>query len=226
MNENFEQTLLIKDIIGHIAAIQKRFQSEGEDEEKRWMIKNATESIVIQFLKEATVQMLHVLDAIGELEPVNGITISRHFGIPRGSVSKITQRLVKLGIIHAESLSSNKKEVLFRLTPSGEQAFKLHKQLHEHMDENFRIFLSRYNLNQIRFLSELMREVLGTSWVGSEMVSVEAEDEQEDYKLSTSEISSPRDLQQQNEILGMLQKFDSKKLSKVKELIRIVFLED
>lgn len=94
------------------------------------------------------------------------------------------------------------------------------------MDENFRIFLSRYNLNQIRFLSELMREVLGTSWVGSEMVSVEAEDEQEDYKLSTSEISSPRDLQQQNEILGMLQKFDSKKLSKVKELIRIVFLED
>lgn len=34
MNENFEQTLLIKDIIGHIAAIQKRFQSEGEDEEK------------------------------------------------------------------------------------------------------------------------------------------------------------------------------------------------
>lgn len=226
MNDNVEQTLLITDIIGHIAAVQKRFQSEGEDEERRWMIKNATESVVIEFLKEASVQMLHVLDAIGELEPVNGITISRHFAIPRGSVSKITQRLVKLGVIHAESLSSNKKEVLFRLTPSGEQAFKLHQQLHEHMDDNFRIFLSRYNLDQILFLSELMREVLETSWVGSEMVPVEAEDEHEDYKLSTNKISSPIDLQQKNEILSMLQNFDSKKLSRVKELIRIAFLED
>ncbi len=58
------------------------------------------------------------------------------------------------------------------------------------------------------------------------MVPVEAEDEHEDYKLSTNKISSPIDLQQKNEILSMLQNFDSKKLSRVKELIRIAFLED
>ncbi|WP_286154941.1 hypothetical protein [Bacillus sp. FJAT-27264] len=38
--------------------------------------------------------MLHVLDAIGQLEAVNGITISKQFGFPKGSVSKITRKCV------------------------------------------------------------------------------------------------------------------------------------
>ncbi|MGG4207016.1 MarR family transcriptional regulator [Paenibacillus jamilae] len=225
MNENVEQTLLITDVIDHASAIQKRLDAKGEDEEKKWMIANATESTVIEFLKIASVQMLHVLDAIGELEPVNGVTIAKHFSIPRGSVSKLTQRLVKFEVIRAESLSTNKKEVLFSLTPYGKQVYKLHQQLHNRLDSNLRSFLQRYNLNQIRFLSELLRDVSQISWVESETVEKEKENvsDQEISELFVNKDKS--DLQQINEIVKLLQNLDAKKLDKIKDLIRIIFVD-
>jgi len=60
--------------------------------------------------------MLHVLDAIGRLEPVNGIIISKQFGIPKGSVSKVTRKLAAKNLIITESIPNNKKEILFRMT--------------------------------------------------------------------------------------------------------------
>lgn len=184
-------------------------------------MKNASEPIVIEFLKEATVQMLHVLDAIGELEPVNGITISKRFGIPRGSVSKNTRRLVELGFIKAETLPDNKKEVLFQLTSSGQQVFELHQQLHAHIDNNIRNFLDQYDLDQIRFLAMLMKDTLATSWV-----QTEADDDknQETSQMSSKSLSG--ELEETNEILAMLRKLDSKKLSRAKELIRLAFFEE
>ncbi|MBD7971324.1 winged helix DNA-binding protein [Paenibacillus gallinarum] len=221
MNENIEQRILITEIIGNIAAMQKKIQAEGEDEEKNWMIKNASEPAVIEFLKEATVQMLHVLDAIGELEPVNGITISKRFGIPRGSVSKNTRRLVELGFIKTETLPDNKKEVLFHLTSSGQQVFELHQQLHAHIDNNIRSYLGQYDLEQIRFLAMLMKDTLATSWV-----QAEADDDKNQEKSQMSSNSLSGDLEETNEILTMLRKLDSKKLSRAKELIRLAFFED
>lgn len=71
-----------------IEFIQKKFQSEGEDEEKRWMMAQTEDSKVVAFMKEAITIMLHVIDAIGEMQPVNGIAISKHLGIPRGRYPK------------------------------------------------------------------------------------------------------------------------------------------
>lgn len=221
MNESIEQRILITEIIGDISAMQKKIQAEGEDEEKNWMMKNASEPVVIEFLKEATVQMLHVLDAIGELEPVNGITISKRYGIPRGSVSKNTRRLVELGIIIAESLPDNKKEVLFLLTSSGQQIFKLHQQLHAHIDNNIWNFLGRYDLEQIRFLAMLMKDTLATSWV---QTKADDDKNQENPEISSNSLLGV--LEETDEILAMLRKLDLKKLNRAKELIRLAFFED
>lgn len=45
-------------------------------------------------MKDITVTELHIADAIDRLEPVNGITVSKQSGIPKGTVSKIKRRLV------------------------------------------------------------------------------------------------------------------------------------
>ncbi|CAH0119947.1 hypothetical protein PAE9249_02456 [Paenibacillus sp. CECT 9249] len=50
------------------------------------------ESALEPLLKDITVTELHIADAIGRLEPVNGITVSKQSGIPKGTV--ITRRLV------------------------------------------------------------------------------------------------------------------------------------
>lgn len=99
-------------MIEMIPQLQKRFQSE-DDEEKEWLIQNCSNPLIIDFLQDSTVMMLHVIDAIGQLEPVNGTTISKQFGIPKGSVSKITRKLVQQQIIRTEYLPVNKKKCCF-----------------------------------------------------------------------------------------------------------------
>ncbi|YAR63546.1 MarR family transcriptional regulator [Bacillus cytotoxicus] len=57
--------------------------------------------------------MLHVLDAIGKHEPVNGITIASETGIPKGSVSKMTRRLMNKNLIVTETIPNNKKRKFY-----------------------------------------------------------------------------------------------------------------
>ncbi|MBW5448941.1 winged helix DNA-binding protein [Cohnella sp. CFH 77786] len=212
--------------MNHVADMQKRIQAEGEDEERRWMMTNTSDVVVIDFLKEATVLMLHVVDAIGESEPVNGVTISKRFGIPRGSVSKITRRLAEQGIIQAESLPDNKKEVLFRLTPTGRQIFMLHQMLHAHIDGNVREFLGQYDLDQIRFLARCMKDMAEASWVRLEEDKVEPEEGKEITELSNGTIESTWKTEELSDILVMLRQLDAKGLRKAKELIRIAFFDN
>lgn len=225
MNHEMEQKLLITEIIDHIAAIQKRFQAEGEDEEKKWMMMQTSDEHVAEFLKVATVQMLHVLDAIGELEPTNGITISKRYNIPRGTVSKITRRLAEIDMILVEPLPYNKKEVLFRLTSSGKKVFTLHQQLHQHINQNVRNFLSQYEMEQMRFLLTLMQEVMATSWVEIQQEKDEPQ-QNESSPLPVNEVEYSQELEEKNEIFAMLQQLDANKLNRAKQLIQLAFFED
>src|SRR5262249_34086473 len=106
-----------------------------------------------------------VLDAIGLLEPVNGITISKRFRIPKGSVSKTTRRLLAKRLIEQESLPNNKKEVLFRLTPLGRELFEVHQAFDRQMERGFIQFLQRYDADNLRFVVRLLQESLEVSFL-------------------------------------------------------------
>lgn len=225
MNREIEKKVLITEIIDHIDAIQKRFQAEGEDEEKKWMMMQTSDPGVIEFLQVATVQMLHVLDAIGELEPTNGIRISKQYNIPRGTVSKITRRLAEMDMILVEPLPHNKKEVLFRLTSSGKKVFTLHQQLHQHINQNIRNFLNQYQMDQMRFLLTLMQEVMKTSWV--EVKEKQDKPQQnESIPLPTNQVEYAQEVEEKNEIFAMLQQLDANKLNRAKQLIQIAFFDE
>lgn len=223
-SESGERALLIRGMFNHIAAMQKRFQAEGEDEERRWMMANSSEGAVIDFLKEATVLMLHIVDVVGELEPVNGITISKRFGIPRGSVSKITRRLMEQGVIQAESPPDNKKEVLFRLTLTGREIFCLHQKLHAHIDGNVHEFLNQYNLEQLRFLERCMKDTAETSWVRLESDDAGSKEDQR-LAASTAESNESSRTRETGEIVDMLRQLDARQLRKAKELLRIALFD-
>ncbi|ACT00416.1 MarR family transcriptional regulator [Paenibacillus sp. JDR-2] len=210
-DKEMEKEILLNDMLVQVGLIQKRFQSEGEDEEKRWMMAQTNDHEVIQFLKESTIIMLHVVDAIGEMQPVNGIAISKHFGIPRGSISKLTRRLLEQEVIQSESLPDNKKEVWFTLTPLGQRIYDIHNRLHAHIGQNVRKFLGKYNVEQMKFLVQCMKDTVQTSWVGDEVEQQEAE--------------APQETSAMGEVLGLLQQLDDRQLKKAKEIIQIAFLE-
>ena len=121
-----------------------------------------------------------MIDAIGRTEPVNGITISEQFRIPRGTVSKITRRLLARNLIIQEFLPHNKKEILFRLTPLGREVFEVHRSFDEQMERGFIRFLQRYRAEELYLLMRVLNEATEASFLSLEQQETPQSEERPD----------------------------------------------
>lgn len=160
--QNNELIPIVAEILELLSQISDKSEAEN-NEVKQWMTQNSSSPIIVEVLRDATMMTLRVLTAIGQLEPVNGITISKQFGIPKGSVSKATRKLVAQKLIVTEALPNNKKEVIFRTTPLGKEIFEVHRTFDGLMEKGFIRFAQRYTLDELRFVARLFRDVLETS---------------------------------------------------------------
>ena len=109
---------MIAEIMSLLSKVSEKFAPENIGT-KQWMVTNFNSPKIAELLQDSSIMILRVLDANGQLEPVNGITISKQFRIPKGSVSKTTRRLIAKKLIKAEARPNNKKEILYNTTPLG-----------------------------------------------------------------------------------------------------------
>lgn len=231
-SNNHNKEHLINEVLEAVRDIQIKFQAE-DDEEKEWLLHNSPNPEVQEIVQEMTVTMLHVLDAIGTLEPVNGITISKQFGFSKGTVSKITKRLVQKNIILPEYLPDNKKEVLFRMTKLGQDIYRLHQAMHQQIDLGANRFLQRYTEDELQFLVHALRDTAHTSWFHSEkdgpsMVTSE-EGPYPDEALNDNDNENTKAVtinEEMNEITGMLHTLNSRDLKKAKAVLEDVFFTE
>jgi DNA-binding MarR family transcriptional regulator len=158
----------IEDIMVLLSGVTDKFEP-GENEMKQWMIHNFHDPHIVALLPDITLAMWRVLDAIGRLEPVNGITIAEQFAIPKGTVSKVTRRLQALKLITQESLPNNKKEILFRTTPLGKELFHAHRAFDDQMEQSLVQFLQRYSDDEKRFIVRVLQDVLDTSFLNLDL---------------------------------------------------------
>ncbi|WP_256758638.1 MarR family transcriptional regulator [Cohnella sp. WQ 127256] len=226
LNESGKQTKdrLIKDLIVSVNDLQNKFQRD-DGQEKQWLIHNSSTPVIAQLVKDMTVKMLHVLSAIGELEPVNGITISKQFGFSKGNVSKITRRLADKKMIHFEFLPDNRKQILFRTTQLGKEINLLHRTLHDQIDIGVNHFLQRYNEEELRFLVNVFQETLHTSWIHSEIneESIALSNRASHTKVESDTDKAITDSDGMNEVIELLNKLDSRSLKKAKAILNDVF---
>jgi DNA-binding MarR family transcriptional regulator len=163
---------VIQEIMALLSQVARKLEPENT-ETRQWMIQHCHDPVIVELLQEMTLMTGRVVDAIGQMEPVNGITISKQFRIPKGSVSKITRRLLSNKLIQKESLPHNKKEVLFRLTPLGRELFDVHRAFDRQMERGFIQFLQRYEADELRFVVQILQDILETSFLN---VDVSTED--------------------------------------------------
>jgi len=154
----------IAEIMTLLDKVSERFEPQ-DTEMKQWMVERFHNPQLADMLHDMTITMLRVLDSIGRLEPVNGITISNQSGVPKGSVSKITKRLLSRKLITEEYLPNNKKEILFRLTPLGRELFEAHRAFDEQMEHGFIQFLGRYSVDELGFIVRLLEDIAGASFL-------------------------------------------------------------
>jgi len=155
---------LIAQILALLSKVSEKLEPENS-EMKAWMLENFHDPAIIDLLQDTTVMMLRVLDAIGQLEPVNSVSISRQFRIPKGTVSKTTRRLIAKKLISKTPLPNNKKEFLFQTTPLGWKLFQAHRAFDQQMEKGFVDFLRRYDTVELQFLVRVLQDVAEASFL-------------------------------------------------------------
>lgn len=89
-------------------------------------LKEIKKMVQLQQLKDVpgNLSTIHVLDCIGDHEPINHSAIAEKLKLSKASITKISKKLLELELIHRTQLNDNRKEVYFRLTPKGNSCLK------------------------------------------------------------------------------------------------------
>ncbi|MFB5763828.1 MarR family transcriptional regulator [Paenibacillus medicaginis] len=106
-----------------------------------------------------TLSDIHLVACIGDFSPINVTSIAEKTGLTKGSVTRISKKLLKLELIKRQQINDNKKEVYYSLTPKGQKVHKIHHRLHHEVEERFMTFLDKYTDEQLAFARILMQDL-------------------------------------------------------------------
>lgn len=139
-----------------------RFSEEDVDEQA-WM-RDQCSPAAQRVLATISVQALHVLARIpaddGSGESVNIVGLADATGVPKGTVSKIVQRLVDGGAVDRYRREGNRKEVHLRLTAVGQEIQRAHRSLHEQMGDGLATLLVRYSESDLDVIQRVLNDLV------------------------------------------------------------------
>lgn len=147
---------------GYIKLIEK---NNEEDKEKTWLIQNCKNEELLIILQDITILMLHVLDCIQKHQPVKGITIATELNMQRGTITKISRKLVEKKLITKEYPPNNNKEIYFKTTDLGNELCNLHQMLHKEINKNYVKFINKYSNQELIFIKKILDDLSNASFV-------------------------------------------------------------
>lgn len=107
-----------------------------------------------------TLSDIHFIACIGDHGPINVTAISEKVHLTKGSITRISKKLLKLDLIKRQQLIDNKKEVYYRLTAKGNKLYRLHSRIHQEIEQRFMRLLDKYTPEQLAFSRELLEDLL------------------------------------------------------------------
>lgn len=102
----------------------------------------------------------HVIDCIGKNRLPNATLISKELNMTRGAISKITAKLISKGLIKADHLQNNKKEIYYTLTSQGKDAFEVHKTIHELDNKKIKAMFEKYSPDELNTIAKFIDDIL------------------------------------------------------------------
>lgn len=124
---------------------------------ERHNVINKTIEMNYPFMQENTYSEVRVVELI-ELsdEPMNVTKLAKKMNMTRGAISKITKKLVQNEYIQKYQLSSNQKEVYFKLAGKGFEIHKQHMDMHEKRLQRDMFYFENLSYEERKVLKELM----------------------------------------------------------------------
>jgi DNA-binding MarR family transcriptional regulator len=144
MNDKFEIT---RKMMMQFIRINKKFQK---------FEKNPIEFGVGQKLYPSEI---HILDAVGNNIGNNVTVLSQKFGITKGAVSQVVNKLHEKNLIKKEKILGNAKEVQLSLTNEGRNAFKIQDDLHKTFENEFFNYFKNLEQDKVDSFCEIMDKI-------------------------------------------------------------------
>lgn len=103
---------------------------------------------------------VHVIDCIGDYEPINHIGITKKMNLSKASITNISSKLLEMGFIAKSQMNKNRKEIYFSLTDKGREVYHLHKKMHQEKEETFYQFIESYSEVELQTITKFMSDLL------------------------------------------------------------------
>jgi DNA-binding MarR family transcriptional regulator len=92
-------------------------------------------AIITEEFKDISNNDMHIIEAIGLVEPKNMSTVAKQLSITVGTLTTAINNLVKKGYVHRVRSEADRRVVLISLTEKGERAYRHHEKFHQEMIE-------------------------------------------------------------------------------------------
>ncbi len=93
---------------------------------------------------EMSVREIHALEIIGNYSELNATELAELAGLQKGTFSKLVRRFEQWNLVERFQNAENRKEVFFRLTPLGRQAYDGHYRFHEQTSASSYAYFHHY----------------------------------------------------------------------------------
>ena len=111
-------------------------------------------------LKNFTVNEMHCIDCIGKTENPNVTKLAKALNMTRGGISRLIKKLLNKGAVKIYTNKSNKKEIYYYLTPTGEEVFVAHERLHRMCHKQDANFLKQFSQEELAHGINFMRKYI------------------------------------------------------------------
>ncbi len=102
---------------------------------------------------------IHVIEAIGKHPGINMTDLASVLGISKPAVTQIINKVTKKKLVERFNGRDNLKEVLLRLTRSGETVFEGHREFHARMDIDIIHRFGKLTSREHDFIAELFEDM-------------------------------------------------------------------
>lgn len=119
--------------------------------------------------REVPTLAMHLLARIAD-GSTNVVGLAAQSGQLKGTVSKHVQRLVDAGLVERNPVPGNRKEIRLSPTKDGRTVARVHRQMHDEMDEGVSTFLMRYSAAELAIVTRVLGDLLQTEKRGVRLI--------------------------------------------------------
>lgn len=135
----------------------QQFIIERENADKRRRYRKENENLNLSLTQ------FHIIDLIDKNEKVNNKFLAKHLNISKPAITKSVKKLLSKELVIELKDPSNKREVHYDLTESGEKLSFIHDDLHNRAVKKYEKVLKVFNENEmetiIKFLKRSIEEL-------------------------------------------------------------------